>query len=415
MSSQPVESVMVSPEARKGRNKLAVVVVIGHAVKHIYNSALQSILFPEIKAGLGLNATQIGTLAFSRQITGWGTTMGAGYLGDRFSNKASLMLALSMTLMGISYFVVGRAPNYWVMLAAMLLVGVGPSLFHPPAISALSRKFPDKRGFAISLHGTGGSLGEVLGPLIAAGLLTFLMWREVLQVSLFPALLAAFMLYAMMKGQTGEKSGTSSFRAYLASTWTLVKRKALLMLVIVTALRSMGQNGIAIFLPIYLREDLLFSPAKVALFIALSQVVGIVTQPIMGYFSDKLGRKVILVPSMTAMGLMFLALRWAEPGFQLNATIIALGAFLYSLHTIFIAAAMDVAKGEVQSTVVSLIYGASFFGSISLVVVGLVVDATNNTANAFVFGGVSILVATLVLALSKMPKTSNQLASSSSN
>ena len=410
--AQAADSVMASPEVRRGRNKLAFTVVFGHAIKHIYNSALQSILFPEIKAGLGLNATQIGTLAFARETTGWGTTMGAGYLGDRYSNKASLMLALSMTLMGISYFVAGGAPNYWVMFAAMLLVGVGPSLYHPPAIGALSRRFPDKRGFAISLHGTGGSIGEVLGPLIAAGLLTFLMWREVLQVSLFPALLTAFMLYAMMRGQPKEKSGTASFRAYLVSTWTLVKRKALLMLVIVTALRSMGQNGIAIFLPIYLREDLAFSPAKVALFIALSQVVGVVSQPVMGFFSDKLGRKAILVPSMAAMGLMFLALRWAEPGFQLNATIIALGAFLYSLHTIFIAAAMDVAKGEVQSTVVSLIYGASFFGSISLVIAGVIVDATGNTANAFVFGGVSILAATVVLAMSKLPKTPNQLASS---
>ena len=69
--------------------------------------------------------------------------MAAGYLGDRFANKAALMLGISMTLMGLSYFFAGFATNYWVMLAAMLFVGIGPSMYHPPAIGALSRRFPD--------------------------------------------------------------------------------------------------------------------------------------------------------------------------------------------------------------------------------------------------------------------------------
>ncbi|MCH7746441.1 MAG: MFS transporter, partial [Chloroflexi bacterium] len=196
MSSKPI---LVPPELKRGRNRLAVTVILGHAIKHIYNSALQTILMPEIKIGLGLNATQFGVLVFSRQVTGWVTTVGAGYLGDRFANRASLILGISLMLMGVSYFALGSAPNYWVMFLAMLLVGIGPSLYHPPAIGALSRRFPDKRGFAISLHGTGGSVGEVLGPITAAGLLSFLMWRDVLQVSLFPALLGAFLIWGMMR------------------------------------------------------------------------------------------------------------------------------------------------------------------------------------------------------------------------
>ena len=47
------EAIEVTPELKRGRNQLAATVVVGHAVKHIYNSALQSILFPEIKIGLG--------------------------------------------------------------------------------------------------------------------------------------------------------------------------------------------------------------------------------------------------------------------------------------------------------------------------------------------------------------------------
>jgi MFS family permease len=404
-----MQSITVTEEIKRGRNRLAFTVVLGHAIKHIYNSGFQSILLPEIKLGLGLSATQLGTLAFSRQLTGWVTTIAAGYLGDRFANRASLMLGISLSLMGVAYFIAGSAPNYLTMVGAMLLVGIGPSLYHPPAIGALSRKFPDKRGFAISLHGTGGSVGEVLGPLAAAGALTVLVWRDVLQASMFPAIIGAILIWSMMRNVPGQVAGTSTTWAYLRTVGNLLKKGRLAVLVVVTALRSMGQSATAIFLPVYLREDLEMSAARVAIYLALAQVVGIFVQPLMGHYSDRFGRKIVLVPAMTVMGLLFFALTFAEPGAQLVITIIALGAFLYSLHTIFIAAAMDVAGGEVQSTVVSLIYGASFLGTLSPVFAGIIADRYG-THITFVYGGAVVLLATAVLALTKLPRTVNQIA-----
>ena len=115
--------------------------------------------------------TQYGALFTFRNITSGGTTMVAGYLGERFANRSGAMLFISLALMGISYFLLGVAPNFFWIVLVIFLVGIGPSLYHPPAIASLSRKFPDRRGFAISLHGTGGSVGEVLGPLIV-GLVT---------------------------------------------------------------------------------------------------------------------------------------------------------------------------------------------------------------------------------------------------
>ena len=400
---------LVPPEIRRGRNRLAATVVVGHAVKHLYQSGLQVILLPEIKIGLGLSATQLGSLAFSRQATGWVTTIGAGYLGDRFAHRASQMLGISLCLMGLSFFLAGNAASYWTMFAAMLLVGIGPSLYHPPAIGSLSRRFPDKRGFAISLHGTGGSMGEVLGPVTTAGVLTLLVWQDVLRVSVLPALVAAFFIWAVMRNLPGQVGGSTSTREYFASLVALLKKRALFMLVLVTALRSMGQSAIIIFLPVYLREDLEFSAARVAVYLSVAQVVGIGAQPLMGFLSDTFGRKPVLVPSMTALGLLFFALAYADEGAQLVLTIVALGAFLYSLHTIFIAAAMDVSRGEVQSTVVSLIYSAGFVGTVSPIIAGVIADA-RGVPGAFLFGGALVLLATLILGVSRLPRTETQVA-----
>ena len=397
-----MEAVQVGAEIRHGRNQLAITVVLGHAIKHIYNSGLQTILLPEIKIGLGLSATQLGSLAFSRQATGWVTTMGAGYLGDRFANQAALMLGASLSLLGLAYFAAGYASSYWIMFAAMLFVGIGPSLYHPPAIGALSRRFPDKRGFALSLHGRGGSVGEVLGPIVTAGVLTVLVWQDVLKVSLFPALIAALAIWGMMRSVPGVVPGTASTRAYLGSLASLIKKRALMLVILVTALRSMGQSAVVIFLPIYLREDLEYSAARVALYISMGQVLGIGAQPVMGWLSDRVGRKAVLLPAVLSLGLLYVALRFADPGPQLVLTILATGAFSYSLHALFMAAAMDIAGGEVQSTVVSVIYGASFLGTISPIFAGIIVDSFGNS-EAFLYGGAMVLLSGMVLGLVKLP------------
>lgn len=402
-----MEAPTVSPELRKGRNRLAVTVVVGHAVKHIYNSGLQTILLPEIKIGLDLSATELGSLAFSRRAAGWVTTIGAGYVGDRFANRAALMLGVAFALMGASYFFAGSAPNYWIMLIAMLAVGIGPSLYHPPAIGALSRRFPDKRGFAISLHGTGGSVGEVLGPLVVAGALSVLVWQDVLRLSMFPALIGAVLIWGMMRSIPGDVPGSSSTRAYLASVVKLLRKRALLVLVVITALRSMGQSATVIFLPVYLREDLGFSVARVAIYLSMAQVMGIAVQPGLGFLSDRYGRKAVLIPTMLALGLLIISLRFAAPGAQLVLAVLGVGAFLYSLHVIFIAAAMDVAEGEVQSTVVAVIYSANFLGTVSPLLAGIIADA-HGVSNAFLYAGGMVLVGTVVMSLMRLPRTANQ-------
>lgn len=422
-------SVPISADVRRGRNRLATTVVLGHAIKHIYNSGLQSILLAVIKDDLALSGAQFGLLSTSGRVTSGATTMVAGYLGDRFANRSGIMLMASLGMMGVSYFLLGSAPNYYLLLAAMLLVGVGPSLYHSPAIASLSRKFPDKRSFAISLHGTGGSIGEVVGPVLTGGLITgtYLVafeWRDVLQISVLPALLCGLLIYLMMRNIPTVSTETASLGDYFSSLFALMSRRAMIALVAITALRSMGQGAIMAFLPVYLLEDQGITAVVIGLFMASIQFVGILAQPAMGFLADKFGHKAVLVPATAALGVLMIALRFAEaedtitftlwrlqiaaPGIQFGLIGLAMGAFLYALHAIYIAAAMDVAEGEAQSTVVSLIYGASFLGALSPFIAGVIVDFTD-TASAFVYGGVMVLAATLILVFTRLPKTFSQL------
>ena len=173
------------------------------------------------------------------------------------------------------------------------------------------------------------------------------------------------------------------------------------------------------FLPVYLLEDQGISAIVIGLFMAGIQFVGILAQPVMGWLADRLGHKAVLVPCTAALGVLMIALKYAPtddplvfnlvlleiavPGIQFGIIALAMGAFLYALHAIYIAAAMDVAEGEAQSTVVSLIYGASLLGAFSPFLAGVIVDL-GTTSDSFIYGGISVIAAAALLAITRLPR-----------
>ena len=324
-SEKPVATLAEEVSQKRKDSKgvlLTAAIVAGHAIKHVYMSGFQTMIFPEMKIGLGLSNTMLGALAAARQMAAGATTLGAGYLGDRFSGQASLLLAISLGLMGVSYLLVGSAYNNWLLLGAMLLVGLGPSLYHPPALGTLSRRFPERRGFLISLHGTGGSIGEAFGPLIGAVVVGVLAWRATLQWSVGPALAAAAIVWLVMRGIPMGEGGTASFRAYFGALSGLLKNRVLVAVLAVSGIRNLGQSAVVLFLPVYLREDLGFSLTRVGFYYFLAQVAGIVAQPFMGALSDRWGRKAVLCPSLVVFSALLFALKFVEPGFGLVAVIL---------------------------------------------------------------------------------------------
>ena len=406
-----MEAVRPDPEDSSGRNRVASTIVVAHTIKHIYHSGQYSLIMPEIKIGLGLSRAQFGSLSTASAIAAWSSTMVAGYLGDRFSNRAGLMLVISMSLMGGSLFLAGFAPVYAAMLLVMFLAGIGPSMFHPPAIGELSRRFPDRRGFAVSLHGMGANVGEVLGAPTVAAFLTFMVWRDLLKASLVPALITALAVWFLMPSRKSEAvtdTEVVSMRGYFLSLFHLLRNRMLLILIVSTALRSIGEGGVGGFLSLYMREDLKYSVTTVAIFLSVSQIAGIVSQPVMGYLSDKVGRKPVLVSGTALVMLSAFALSVARPGFQLFVAVLVRGALTFSLHHIFVAAALDAARGLAQSTVVSLMYGSGFLGAFSPYIAGLISDRYG-IHSAFVYSGVVLIFPTVILALTSFPTSGKAL------
>jgi MFS family permease len=386
------------------RSVFGTTVITGHILKHLYIAGLSATFLPEIKLGLGFSNAQIGTLGSVQQFSGWGATMAAGYLGDRFTNKTGVMLALSLIMLGTGFLFLGSFDNYVMLAGAMLIVGIGVSSYHPPALGGLARRFPDRRSLMIMLHGAGGSVGEVTGPLLAPVLIGILYWQDVLQISFIPAVIAALLMWRLLRtAEASETGGAASFGQYVLSILVLLRRRAIVLICLVSGLRSVGQSTVSVFLPLYLREDLGYSAGLVGLYIALAQVAGIGAQPLMGVLADRFSHKRVLVPALASFALLLALLTVADGKTQLVLVILALGAFLFSLHAMLIAMAVGLAEREVQATTVSLIYASSFIGALAPTIAGLLADAYG-LQSTFLFASCLVLTATLVLVSTHVPK-----------
>ncbi|MEE8442466.1 MAG: MFS transporter [Dehalococcoidia bacterium] len=390
---EPLGTARIETISDRQRRTLLAAIIAGHGLKHIFNSAF-FILLPEIKTGLALSNIQVGTLATVRNIVGGLSNLPAGFVADRFSPWRAAIMGLSIALIGVFAMGVGLAPNYWVAMVASALMISALTFWHPAAIASLSRYYTARRGFAIALHGTGGSLGEALGPTLAGLLLLAFGWRVVLQGSVIPSIMFGFLVWFVLRPVPTIEATASSLKMYLRSVRQLLGNGRLLLVLLFAGGYTGGHSAVVTFLPIYLREDVGVSSFTLGLYMSLANVGGIVSQPLMGYVSDRLGRKVVLAPSLAILAVSILGLYLAPPGWFFALVVLTMGAFAFPLMSIHLAAAMDLTEGGGQATAVSLVFGSAVVVSgITPAIAGILADAVSVKATFLLASGLVFVTA----------------------
>ena len=159
------------------RADAAVIALVGgaHATSHLFHLLLPP-LFPLLMPEFGFGYTEAGflmTVFFA--ISGTGQAL-AGIVVDRFGARRTLMAGVG--LLAASGLALAVALNYWMLVLAVALAGLGNAVFHPADFSLLNQKVtPGRLGYAFSAHGLSGNLGWALGAAISGTALAWGGWR----------------------------------------------------------------------------------------------------------------------------------------------------------------------------------------------------------------------------------------------
>ena len=342
-------------------------VALGHTFTH-WCPATFYLLLPFLVKEMGLSYSQAGFLVTIRVAANLLVNIPAGMLVDIIGKKG-LLMALALIATGVPYFLVGVSHNFFWVALFMAFVGVGNYLWHPAAISTLSEKYPDKRGFAIAIHAIGPNIGESVAPLLVGVLLLYLSWRNVLFLNLIPGIVIAFILWKFLFGKlnsrTQSKKGLSA-KEYLAGMKKMAQNPSILALVLVAGMRSMTQQGLHTFLPIYLTNDLGLSSAVAGLYLSVTQTAGMIGTPIAGSISDQNGRKRVLTAGLFSTSVVLVILAYFQLTWFFITGLAFLGFFLYAVRPVIWAWVLDLSPKELGGSAVSFFSGSqSLLSSLS--------------------------------------------------
>lgn len=373
-------------------------VALGHTFTH-WCPATFYLLLPFLVKEMGLSYSQAGFLVTVRVAANLLVNIPAGMLVDIIGKKG-LLMALALIATGVPYFLVGVSHNFFWVALFMAFVGVGNYLWHPAAISTLSEKYPDKRGFAIAIHAIGPNIGESLAPLLVGVLLLYLSWRNVLFLNLIPGIVIAFILWKFLFGKlnsrTQSKKGLSA-KEYLAGMKKMAQNPSILALVLVAGMRSMTQQGLHTFLPIYLTNDLGLSSAVAGLYLSITQTAGMIGTPIAGSISDQNGRKRVLTAGLFSTSVVLVILAYFQFTWLFITGLAFLGFFLYAVRPVIWAWVLDLSPKELGGSAVSFFSGSqSLLSSLSPVICGFIADRWGILA-AFYFLAATVFVANLIV------------------
>jgi FSR family fosmidomycin resistance protein-like MFS transporter len=412
-----------SPPSSKSSFREVWLITIGHSLTHWYPATFY-LLLPLIGHELGLSYVQIGSILTCQATAGALSNVPGGMLVDSIDRKG-LLMAVSLFWVGAPYLLMGFSHQYWMLLGCAALVGMGNNLWHPTAIPLLARRFPERRGLVVSIHGMGGNVGDAVAPLVVGAMLSIISWRNVMVLNVIPGVMMSCVILLSLGrmqfhgrsvgagGSTGNSQGELSAAGQrLRDFRQLLANRTLLMLSAGGAFRAMTQSTLLTFLPVFLAREMGLSSILIGGCLFGMQVAGFTAAPIAGHLSDQMGRRRIIMSSMATSGviLLFMAVAGRSPAFVFLVAF--LGFFLFAIRSVMQAWLLDATPPSMGGTSIGILFGTQAIGSAIGPITGGVLADHFGLIATFYFLAFTIVAANMFIFFTPAPSEPHRWAPS---
>lgn len=311
---------------------------------NLINSSYSTIL-TLIKKDLSLSYMMSGALTSFYFI---GYTMGQipwGFLTDRYGSKRIMSLSLLGT--AVASIICGWAKDISQILALRFFAGLlGAGLF-VPSVKLISQWYPpNERGAALGVLNIGGSIGLILASWLPPYLSISWGWRGVLFILGIIGLLSAGIAYVSLKDRaTGfSKSDCDLLKTFrYSSFWVLA---------FLQFIRLGAYYTFIAWFPIFLQEEAGLDLVDAGFVFSLFSISGMISNPLGGFFSDRVGEKLVMVLSLSILsGFVSILI-----GFKILPLLYII-VFIIGWFINFVRSPMF--------TIIPRIYGASAAGKVS--------------------------------------------------
>ncbi len=320
----------------------------GHFAVDLYSGALGA-LQPLLLKRFGMSLTEAGVLGGVLVCSSSVMQPLYGVLSDRIRTR--LFAALGPGIAGLFISALGLAPSFGWLLLMVALGGAGVAMFHPQASARAIIGVEEKRGRAMAIFISSGTLGFACGPTYFSAVAGALGLPRMYWGAIPGLLICLLLIFALPEAYEHKPKADSGFDWHaLRSVW-----KPLSILYTLVFIRSIVQVTFAQMIPLYLTLERGYSVAAASFTLTLFLAFGALGGFLGGHFSDRFGGRPVIIVSMIA-SVPFLATFFLAGGVVSTVGLILGGLILLFTIPVNVVMAQDLVPSQ-AGTISALMMG----------------------------------------------------------
>jgi len=373
---------------------------IAHAVNHA-QAVILPLIYLKITDDFHVGVDTIAFLAA-------GGAFAAGIVQLSFASLTRLvsrrkMLGAGGLLFGGGFVAQAFSPGFPIFAITNVLSRIGGSPQHPVGNGLLAEQFPpERRGFAISAHISGGNVGTVVVALIGAPVIAMFGWRGAAIVFGIPALAIAVAILLLVR-ERGTDRAAAVAGGSVRDAYRAIARDRDLRWLYLTSILGGGGRGLGVvnlFVLIYLTKVIGLGESLSGLMYGALIVFSVPMPLIAGWLSDRIGRKPLIIGVYVGGAIGFVVfLISGSSVIGLWAGIVLMGLFSFAESPQLQALLADIARPSIRDATFALYFTLAFgVGSLWVAIYGAIIGVAGNAAGlpiVFVLMAVTFVLAAL--------------------
>lgn len=319
---------------------------------------------------LGISLAQAG---FLNSISGFINMVGQplfGYLSDKTTFPKYMIAGPLFACLGAS--LLPLAPNYMMVLAFVIVWGIGTAVYHPQGSSSIGHLCNEGNlSSSLAFFGLGGMLAGAVSPLYAVTLAKVFGYSWMPVVAMIPVIITVVLIYRYIPFIQDKKDFKPATGGFFSSFWSVFR--IIYRVWFVAFLRAISGQGLRFFLPLLIaaRGGSLATIGTVLFFITIGSSVSPI---ICGRMADLFGPRKALVVLLVIVPFILVPA-------ALTRGIISISLYMVGFALLTATEPITNAMGQrmaphARGIASSIIMGFAFgFGGVVTVVLGAIADS----------------------------------------
>lgn len=354
-------------------------VLIAISVAHLLNDLLQAVIpaiYPRLEQKYDLTLAQVGMITLCYQLAASILQPVVGSFTDKRPMPYSQIIGMLFTMAGIC--LLAYAPDYEMILVAVVLVGIGSSIFHPESSRVAYLASNGKRSFAQSVFQIGGNTGTALAPLLVAWIVLpngqhYILWFLGFAV-LAQVVLGYIANWYSNRLKNVSKTDKKVLQVPDLSSLKVTSSVGILLILIFS--KYFYVASITSYFQFYTMDKFGLSEVQAQVYLFYFLIAVAVGTLLGGIFGDRFGRKYVIWFSVLGAAPFTLALPYVDMHLT-GILIVVIGLIISSAFPAILVYAQELLPKKI-GMVSGLFYGFAFgMGGVGSAVLGWWADATS--------------------------------------